>query len=135
MMVGRRIVSDLPPDLMTKINLNNLAVGHKILIQAGALRTGHVDKYFAANSKFALDELKSHVVGVYEAAKTSVIADPSASGTSVVDAVFIVFRRSLCPKNATTGTAAAVDAVIGYFFEACDVFDPKAAKGLPGASP
>ena len=45
-----------------------------------------------------------------------------------VDAVFDVFRRSLCPPGSVVGTWLAVDLIIGYFFEACDVFDPNAKK-------
>jgi hypothetical protein len=126
---------DLPPELDQKIALNKLSSIHGVRIQNGALLTGRIDKYFTAHSAFALDELRDHVVGAYEAAKAIIRANPPTDGTSEVDAVFVLFRRSLFPKNATAATVTAVDAVIGYFFEACDVFDPKATKGLPGASP
>jgi hypothetical protein len=125
---------DLPPELDEKIQLNRLAKRHAVHIQNGALLAGHIDKYFKANSSFALSELRDHVVGHYETAKKVVQEDPPTKSPTV-DAVFDLFRRSLFPKYAATATANAVDAVIGYFFEACDVFDPKAAKDLPGASP
>jgi hypothetical protein len=127
---------DLPPELDEKIKLNKLMKRNAVFIQNGALYTGRVEKYFRDNSAFALEELQDHIVGVYEAAKKAVASAPPTDGTAVVDAVFTVFRRSLFPKSATAAMATAVDAVIGYFFEACDVFDPKpTAKGLPGASP
>jgi hypothetical protein len=125
---------DLPPELDEKIRLNKLRKTQAIHIQNGALLTGHIDKFFAKNSSFALSALRDHVVGYFETAKKVVADDPPPKGTTV-DAVFDLFRRSLFPKNATTATANAVDAVIGYFFEACDVFDPKADKSFPGASP
>ncbi len=127
---------DLPPELDEKIMLNRLSKRNSVLIQNGALQTGHVEKYFKDNSAFALGELRDHVVGVYEAAKKAVVETPSSANRDTVNEVFAVFRRSLFPKSATTATTTAVDAVIGYFFESCDVFDPKRnAKGLPGASP
>ncbi|HUY33906.1 MAG TPA: ABC-three component system protein [Pirellulales bacterium] len=126
---------DLPPGLQEKIALNGLSPANAVLISNGALHTGHIEKYFKANSVFALAELQRYVVGVYEAAKTAAAGNPPEDGTPMVDVVFRVFRFTLFPKNATTATVTAVDAVIGYFFEACDVFDPNAAKGLPGASP
>jgi hypothetical protein len=127
---------DLPPELDKKIKLNNLSHVHAIRIQSGALLTGRVEKYFQGNSVFALTELRDHVVGVYEAAKNVVAVSSPPIGTTVVDAVFALFRRSLFPKSASAATTTAVDAVIGYFFEACDVFDPKpVSKGRPGASP
>ena len=103
---------DLPPELGEKIKLNRLSTPHAIFIQSGALQTGHIDKYFRANSVFALNELRVHVVGVYEAAKSAVTATPLVTGAEV-DAVFRVFRRSLFPKSASAATALAVDAVIG----------------------
>ncbi len=127
---------DLPPEMDEKIKLNNLMRRNAILIQNGALYVGRVEKYFRDNSAFALGELRDHVVGVYEAAKKAVAAEPPTGSMAVVDAVFAVFRLGLFPKSATTAMATAVDAVIGYFFEACDVFDPKpTARGFPGASP
>jgi len=125
---------DLPPGLDEKIRLNRLSQTNSIIIQHGALLTGHIEKYFSKNTTFALNELREQVVGHYETAKR-VVENEGPAGVAKIDAVFSLFRRSLSPRNATAATATAVDAVIGYFFEACDVFDPKAAKELPGASP
>lgn len=125
---------DLPPELDEKIRLNGLSRANAARIRNGALLTGHIEKYFESNTTFALMELRNHIVGHYEAAKKVIEGQPP-SQTSKVDAVFSLFRRSLFPKNAVAATATAVDAVIGFFFEACDVFDPNAAKELPGASP
>jgi hypothetical protein len=127
---------DLPPELDQKIRLNNLSRVHAVRIMSGALLTGRIERYFQDNTTFALNELRDHVVGVYEAAKKAVVETPPTPSSTVVDTVFTLFRRSLFPKSATTATATAVDAVIGYFFEACDVFDPKPmSKGFPGATP
>jgi hypothetical protein len=126
---------DLPPELGEKIELNRLSKVNAIRIEHGALLAGHIEKYFRANSAFALGELRDHVVGVYEAAKQVVTASPAVDVTTV-DAVFHVFRRNLFPKHSTAAASVAVDAIIGYFFEACDVFDPNPlSKGLPGATP
>lgn len=126
---------DLPPELDEKIELNQLSKANAVRIMNGALQTGHIDRYFKANSVFALENLRDHVVGVYEASKKAIAASPPES-LSVVDSVFLVFRRNLFPRHATTATALAVDAIIGYFFEACDVFDPSSSsRGLPGATP
>ena len=126
---------DLPPELDEKIELNLLSRANAARIANGALQAGHIERYFRANSAFALSELRDHVVGVYEAAKQAVVSAPP-DGLTVVDAVFHVFRRNLFPRQATAAATVAVDAIIGYFFEACDVFDPTpSSKGLPGATP
>lgn len=127
---------NLPPSLEVKVKLNGLSSAHSALIGSGALYTGHIEKYFAGNSNDALTELRDHVVGVFEAAKKAVATTERSDKVTEVDAVFAIFRRSLFPKSSRLGTSTAVDAVIGYFFETCDVFDPKPeAKGRPGATP
>jgi hypothetical protein len=126
---------DLPPELDQKIELNGLSRPHAVRVQNGALHAGHIDKYFSANTTFALAELRDHVVGHYETAKKVIRENNPPDGTRPIDALFTLFRHSLFPKGATAAAAIPVDAVIGYFFEACDIFDPKAEKELPGASP
>jgi len=125
---------ELPPELDDKIKMNGLSPTHAVKIQNGAIYSGAFRKYFDANSVFALNALRDHVVGIYETAK-KVIRDDPANDSRTVDAVFILFRKSLFPKNRTIAAASVVDAVIGYFFEVCDVFDPYIDKRLPGASP
>lgn len=124
----------LPPELDHKIRLTGLGNVSAIQIQSGALLAGHIERFFKANSNFALHELRNHVVGVYETAKKVDGEDP-VDPAGRADAVFTLFRRTLFPKHATMAMSPAVDAVIGYFFEACDVFDPNAEKDLPGAAP
>jgi hypothetical protein len=125
---------DLPPELDEKINLIDLSSTNAALIKRGAMMTGHVEKYIKNYSAFALAELRDRVVAHYETAKAQILQSPPSSG-SVVDAVFFLFRRSLVPRGATVAALTAVDAIVGYFFEACDVFDPKAERGSSGASP
>lgn len=124
----------LPPELDHKIRLTGLGSVSAIHIQSGALLAGHIERFFRANSNFALHDLRNHVVGVYETARKVIGQDPT-DAEARPDAVFSLFRRTLFPKHATTAMSLAVDAVIGYFFEACDVFDPAARKDLPGAAP
>ena len=47
---------------------------------------------------------------------------------------FADFRLSLLPASATLAVEGAIDILIGYYFEACDVFDPF-ATGTANASP
>ena len=125
----------IPPNLDEKIALNNLSQVHAVRIRNGAISVGQIQRYFSSNSTFALQDLRDHVVGIFEAAKQSVAALPPDS-EPVVDAVFKVFRRSLFPRRSTVVVSTAVDAIIGFFFEACDVFDPDPqSRGLPGATP
>lgn len=127
---------DLPPELDEKINLNGLSKANGVRIRSGALLTGHIEKYIKGNSAFALTALRDHMVGHYETAKKVIEKNAPAPVGSKGDAVFDLFRRSLFPRGgATVAAVTAVDAVIGYFFEACDVFDPRVSKGDPGASP
>ena len=125
----------LPPGLDEKIALNKLSYVNAVRVKNGSLYSGHIEKYFLLNSTFALGESRDHVVGVYEAAKLSISLTNLEAGSDVDD-IFKLFRRSLFPKSAVAATGLAVDAIIGFFFEACDVFDPNPeSKGLPGATP
>lgn len=127
---------ELPPELDDKIQVNKLSEFNARKIRNGANMTRLIDRYFEGKSIDEKGELKDRVVSIYERAKKVAAEEPPPDGASPADVVFKLFRRGLCPKTRTVPTAAAVDAVIGYFFEVCDVFDPKpSSKGLPGASP
>ncbi len=124
------------PELDDKIQLNELCTGWGDIIRAGARQTGHVDTYFSKNSGFMKQQLKTHLVGLYQHARDGWRDKPAIpTGTQLAEFVFLAFRNDLLPPNATQAVQAAVDVLIGYYFEACDVFDPHAAKDSPSASP
>lgn len=124
------------PDLAEKIRLNHLSGPWADVIRNGARHAGHIESYFAKNSTFMKQALRDHLVKIYVAVRDG-LKKPSKlpSGISIEDLVFDEFRNHLLPKNATRPVEDAVEIIIGFYFEACDVFDPKAMKGDPSASP
>ncbi len=123
------------PELGEKIRLNNLCSAWGDLIRKGARQSGHVDNYFSKNSTFMKQALRDHLVELYQQVRD---AGRSLSilpvGVSREDLIFDDFRQELLPMNATVATETAVEILIGYYFEACDIFDPRADKDSPSAS-
>ena len=124
------------PELGEKIKLNNLCSAWGDLIRNRARQSGHVDTYFAKNSTFTKQALRDHLVELYQRVRDAGRALTTIpSGINREDLIFDDFRRAVLPDNATVAMQDAVEILIGYYFEACDIFDPHAEKGLPNASP
>lgn len=124
------------PDLGDKIQLNKLCCAHADIIRRGARQSGHVDNYFSKNSNFMKQSLRDHLVERYREARDRVRSYPAVpANLNREDLVFSDFRSALLPGGATVAAEAAVDIIVGFYFEACDVFDPHAVKGTPNASP
>ena len=123
------------PELGNKITLNNLCSAWGDLIRKGARRSGHVDNYFSKNSTFMKQALRDHLVELYQKVRDAGRAlSALPAGISREDLIFDDFRRALLPENATVPAEAAVEIILSYYFEACDVFDPHADKDSPNAS-
>ena len=106
------------------------------LLRNAAQRAGHVDTFFGKNSTFTKQALKDHMIAVYEPIRDAGrMIKTLPTGISREDLVFADFRESLLPAQANEATAYALDILIGYYFESCDVFDPLVDKGVPNASP
>ncbi len=93
------------------------------LIRAGARQSGHVDVYFQKNSMFLRKTVCDHVVGAYLESQAAIEAN-TPSDIRRVDLVFADFRQRITPPCAKVSVLGAVDALISYYFEACDIFDP-----------
>lgn len=111
------------PEVDQKVQLNGLASAWADLIRAGARQSGHVEAYFVKNSLFLRRTVRDHVVGAYAESQAAI---PASFATAVrrIDLVFSDFRQRITPPSAKVGVLSAVDSLIGYYFEACDIFDP-----------
>lgn len=123
------------PELGTKIRLNNLCSAWGDLIRKGARQSGHVDNYFSKNSTFMKQALRDHLVKHFQQVRDegrSRLTLPA--GIHREDLIFDDFRQRLLPVSSTVASETAVEIIIAYYFEACDVFDPHADKDSPSAS-
>lgn len=114
------------PEVDEKIKLNELASAWADLIRAGARQSGHIEAYFNKNSAFLQKRVRDHIVGAYEESQRVIPTDTSGD-VRRVDFVFADFRSRITPPGAKVGVLGAVDSLIGYYFEACDIFDPFAS--------
>lgn len=123
------------PELDEKIQLNNLNGAWGDLLRKGARRSGHVDIFFSKNSSFTKQALRDHLVRIYQEVRDegrSLASLPG--GISKEDIIFENFRQRLLPGNASVSSETAVEIIIAYYFEACDIFDPYAPKDSASAS-
>jgi hypothetical protein len=122
------------PTIGDKIALNNLCEAWADLIRRGARQAGHVDAYFAKNSTFMKQSLRDHIVERYRLARDVGLAHTSVPmSLSREDLVFEELRGALLPTAATVAEEAAVTILLGYYFETCDIFDPRAGEAPPSA--
>ena len=124
------------PELGEKVQLNNLSEAYAALLNNYARKAGRVDQFFAKNSNFQKQALRDHLIGAYHPVRDrgraiKMIPD----GVSREDLVFAEFRQSLLPVGANVASEDALDILIAYYFESCDVFDPHADPGAANASP
>jgi hypothetical protein len=111
------------PEVDEKVKLNGLASAWADLIRAGARQSGHIEAFFQKNSMFLRKTVRDHVVGAYWESQAAILVNTPAN-VRRVDLVFSDFRQRITPPEAKVGVLGAVDSLIGYYFEACDIFDP-----------
>jgi hypothetical protein len=111
------------PEVDQKVKLNGIASAWADLIRAGARQSGHLDVYFEKNSLFLRKTVRDHVVGAYLESQAAV-AVQTPSDVNRCDLVFADFRQRITPPKAKINVLGSVDALISYYFEACDIFDP-----------
>ncbi|WP_404309155.1 hypothetical protein [Neorhodopirellula lusitana] len=111
------------PEVDEKVKLNGIASAWADLIRAGARQSGHIEAYFKKNSMFLRKTVRDHVVGAYNESQ-AVIPETTPADVRRVDLVFSDFRQRITPPGAKVSVLGAVDSLISYYFEACDIFDP-----------
>ncbi|MGL4421213.1 MAG: hypothetical protein ACRCZF_11150, partial [Gemmataceae bacterium] len=92
--------------------------------------------FFAKNSTFQKEELQKRMIGSYQQARDAKRAlKKLPKGIRLEDLVFAELRESLLPDDANGAAEDALDILIAYYFEACDLFNPNVNRGEPNASP
>lgn len=124
------------PTVEEKVQLAHLSDVWRSYLVVGARLSSHIDGYFAQNSNFAKQELQKHVVQAYASLKRDLTeAAFLPSGMTRSDIVFGELREVLLPANATLSHENALNVVLAYFFETCDIFDPLADSTNASAVP
>lgn len=86
------------PELEEKIRLNDLCSRWSDLIRAGARQSGRVDDDFRKNSQFLKQQLRDHIVRVYQLARDAWRDNPKKlQDIEPADFVFHSFRQELLP--------------------------------------
>lgn len=115
----------IPPEFETKLAFNDLSAAAPYL-KAGSILSNAVESFFERNSDFALQAVRQSLNDMYiDAAQEGFIANP-AVGLSAQDQMYIHILSSATPsvdKGQHVAAQQAVQILLAYFFESCDIFE------------
>lgn len=116
------------PDFGDKIRFNGLGAATGHWLNAASYQAGAVEGYFAANSDFARQTFRDTLNGYYLAAmEADLSAFEATDGVTPADQRFLDILRQITPKAEDPYKRKALQdaalAIMGVFFESCDIFE------------
>ncbi|KAF0205149.1 MAG: hypothetical protein FD173_1273 [Gallionellaceae bacterium] len=115
----------ISPIFETKLTFNDLSAAAPYL-KAGSILSNAVESFFERNSDFALQAVRQSLNDMYiDAAQEGYIANP-AIGLTAQDQIYIHILSSATPlvgKGQHVAAQQAVQILLAYFFESCDIFE------------
>lgn len=113
------------PEFETKLVLNDLKVAASFLT-AGSYQDSAVESFFKLNANFARQAVRQSLNDMYvSATKQGFVTDP-ISGLTAQDQIYFEVLASATPNSfvgAKGATQKAVQVLLSYFFESCDIFE------------
>ncbi len=107
------------PDFEGKIKFNGLSRLIKSRLEAAAINYGDVEAYFEYNGDFLRNDLKNRFKGLYEKSKLQIDDEQP----QCFDRRYIYILEESMPKQATISIQQAVECLMSYYFESCDIFE------------
>lgn len=112
------------PKFEEKLIFNDLKVAASFLT-AGSYQDSAVESFFKLNANFARQAVRQSLNDMYiSATKQGFVTDP-ISGFTAQDQIYFDVLASATPQIAggNRGTQKAVQVLLSYFFESCDIFE------------
>lgn len=113
------------PEFGTKLVFNNLKVAASFLT-AGSYQVSAVESFFNLNADFARHAVRQSLNDMYvNATMQGFVTDP-ISGLTAQDQIYFDVLASATPNSfaaAKGATQKAVQVLLSYFFESCDIFE------------
>ncbi len=106
------------PNWDAKIAFNGLGDIASRYLNAAAFKVGFVEEYLKHQSEFASQDLRDHLIALYDHAKSSSSSTERNNG----DDIFFQMLRLGTPKQQAPYQDAFL-VVVAKYFEACDVFE------------
>lgn len=110
---------DLSPDFINKIAINALSSHVADLLKRGAYQIGALDRYFELDSDLKV-VLQQKFVALYQESKQKNTDDHQGYG----DELFFYIFEKACPEEPKKYFGDAVEVLMSYYFECCDIFEP-----------
>lgn len=115
----------ISPEFETKLAFNELSAAAPFL-KAGSYQSSAVESFFERNVDFARQAVRQSLNDMYmEAAQEGFIADPEIGLTAQDQMYFHILSRAtpLVTKERHAAAQRAVQVLLAYFFESCDIFE------------
>lgn len=107
------------PDFENKIKINGLSqIVRGILINAG-FNYGDIELFFENQGEFLREALRDRFKQLYDNSKEEITDDIE----SYSDKRFFYILEKSMPKRKTLATKFAVECLMAYYFESCDIFE------------
>jgi len=115
----------ISPEFETKLTFNELSAAAPYL-KAGSYQSSSVELFFDRNVDFARQAVRQSLNDMYiAAAQEGFIADPMI-GLTAQDQMYFYILSSATPlvgRDKLAATQRAVQVLLAYFFESCDIFE------------
>ncbi|MCB0517541.1 MAG: hypothetical protein H6577_22950 [Lewinellaceae bacterium] len=109
----------LKPEFLKKIEFNVLSQPVAHLLSGGSYQVGALNHYFDLDPDLKVI-LQQKFSALYEESKQLVTADHPEQNDELF---FFIFKKA-CPEKATQSYGRAVEVLMSYYFECCDIFEP-----------
>lgn len=109
----------LNPKFLEKIEFNALSQSVADLLKRGAYQVGALERYFLDNPDLKVI-LQEKFSALYDESKR-VIADDHPEHSD--ELFFFIFEKA-CPDKTAQFFGNAVEVLMSYYFECCDIFEP-----------
>ncbi len=110
---------DLSPDFLKKIEFNALSQPVADLLKRGAHQIGALDSYFDLESDLKV-VLQQKFAALYKESKQRIANNHQEYG----DELFFYIFEKACPEKPMKYFGEAVEVLMSYYFECCDIFEP-----------
>lgn len=107
------------PNFQGKIKFNGLSALIKNRLESASINYGDVENYFKYNGEFLRDDLKNRFKSLYDESKIQIDGEqPNCS-----DRRYIFILEKSMPNKSTASIQQAVECLMAYYFESCDIFE------------
>lgn len=107
------------PDFECKIQFNGLSKSIARRLESAAINYGDVENYFKYQGDFLRNEVKNKFKELYEKSTKEIKEDE----VNYADRRYMYILEKSMPKNNNNSIQQAVECLMAFYFESCDIFE------------